>query len=76
VPRWIKILFALLPKKAIAELVLSGLKKLAEKTETTIDDEILRNIERWLRENKILDEIQMKKLKSISTTDQTLDKQK
>ena len=45
----------MMPKKAIAEFILSGLKKLAEKTETKIDDELIENIEKWLRENKILD---------------------
>ena len=54
-PNWIKILLALMPKKAIVELVLSGLKKLADKTETKIDDELIENIEKWLRENGILD---------------------
>ncbi|MCA9386323.1 hypothetical protein KC717_06785 [Candidatus Dojkabacteria bacterium] len=44
-----------MPKKAIVELVLSGLKKLADKTETKIDDELIENIEKWLRENGILD---------------------
>lgn len=54
-PNWIKILLALMPKRAIAELVLSGLKKLADKTETKIDDELIENIEKWLRENGIFD---------------------
>lgn len=75
-PRWVKVLLALLPKKAIAELVLSGLKYLAQKTDTTIDDEIIENIEKWLREKKILDSKEMEKLKSISVTNQTLDKKK
>jgi hypothetical protein len=69
--RWVKVLLALLPKKAIAELVLSGLKYLAKKTDTTIDDEIIENIEKWLREKKILDSKEMEKLKSISVKNQT-----
>lgn len=46
-----------MPKKAIAELVLSGLKKLAEKTDTELDDELIENVEKWLRDNGILDSI-------------------
>lgn len=54
-PNWLKILLAIMPKRAIAELILSGLKKLADTTETKIDNEIIENIEKWLRENGILD---------------------
>ena len=75
-PNWVKILFALLPKKAIAELVLSGLKKLADKTDTKIDDEAVENIELWLRENGILDEIQIAKIKDGSKSKATSQEKK
>jgi hypothetical protein len=62
-PTWIKILIALLPKKALAELILSVLKDFAKKTKVTWDDEFLENLEKWLRENEFLNPLQIVKVK-------------
>ena len=62
-PNWVKILIALLPKKALSELILSLLKDFAKKTKTKIDDEFLQRLDDWLRENKFLDPKKIEKLK-------------
>lgn len=62
-PSWVKILITILPKKALAEMILSVLKDFAKKTKTTWDDEFLENLDKWLRENKFLDPLQIVKVK-------------
>jgi hypothetical protein len=55
VPKWLNIVWILLPKKYIGRLVLDGLMYLALQTETKIDDEFLKNVEKWLVKEQILD---------------------
>ena len=62
-PKWLQILIALIPQKAIAELILSLLKDFAKKTETKMDDEFLERLDKWLRENNLLDPLKIVKLK-------------
>lgn len=61
---WVKILLSLIPKKALAEAILGFLKDFAKKTKTTWDDEFIENLDKWLRANKLLDPLQIVKLKS------------
>ena len=63
-PNWVKILLALIPKKALAEAILGFLKDFAKKTNSPWDDEFLGNLDRWLRENNLLNPLQIVKLKS------------
>lgn len=53
--KWYSIVWALLPKKAIARLIIDGLIYLANKTENTIDNEVIANAEKWLIEKGFLE---------------------
>jgi len=70
-PNWVKILLALIPKKALAEAILAFMKDFAKKTKTTWDDEFIENVDKWLRENNLLDPLQREKLKEDLKTEKT-----
>lgn len=71
-PNWLKILLAIIPKKAIAEAILCFLKDFAKTTKTNWDDEFIENVDKWLRENNLLDMRQRKELQENLKKEKTL----